>query len=61
LALGPFRNEIAQHLGLDGYPRGICKAFSHQFECPLGGSSRGILVLDDLAEGVTSRPSPDVT
>ena len=48
--LGPLYNEISQHLGLDGRPRGISNALTHQLECPLRDSSCGILVLNDLAE-----------
>ena len=51
LDLGPFYNEISQHLGLDGRPGGIRNALTHQLECPFCDPSRGILVLDDLAEG----------
>ena len=50
LELGPLYNEISQHLGLDGRPGGIRNALTHQLECPLGDSSCGIPVLDDLAE-----------
>ena len=49
--LGPLYNEISQHLGLDGHPRGIQNALTHQLECPLRDSSHGILVLDDFAKG----------
>ena len=51
LDLGPLYNKISQHLGHDGRPGGICKALTHQLECPLCDSSRDILILDDLAEG----------
>ena len=51
LDLGPLCNEVSQHLGLDGRPRGIRNALTHQLECPLHDSSHGILVLDDLAKG----------
>ena len=51
LDLGPLCNEISQHLGFDGRPGGIRNALTHQLECPLHDSSRGILVLDDLAKG----------
>ena len=51
LDLGPFHDEISQHLGLDGCLGGICNALTHQLESPFHGSSHGVLVLDDLAEG----------
>ena len=51
LDLGPFHDEVSQHLGLDHYLGGICDALILQLECPLCGSSRGILALDDLTEG----------
>ena len=51
LDLGPFCDEISQHLGLDGRSGGICNALTHQLECPFRGSTHGILVLDDLAKG----------
>ena len=51
LDLGPFRNEVHQHLGLDRCSRGIRNALIHQLECPFCGSSRGVLALDDLTEG----------
>ena len=51
LHLGPFHDEISQHLGLDGRLGGIRNALTHQLKCPFCGSSRGFLVLDDLAEG----------
>ena len=49
LDLGPFRDEVSQHLGLDCHSRGIHDALIHQLELPLGGSSHGVLALDDLA------------
>ena len=51
LDLGPFRDEVSQHLGLDRRSRGICEALIHQLECPLCGSSCGVLALDDLTKG----------
>ena len=51
LDLGPFRDEVSQHLGLDRCSGGICDALIHQLECPLCGSSCGVLAMDDLAEG----------
>ena len=50
LDLGPLCNEISQRLGVDGRPRGLQNALTHQLECPLHNSSRGIPVLDDLTE-----------
>ena len=49
--LDPFHDEISQHLGVDGCPRGICNALTHQLERPFHGSPCGVLVLDDLTEG----------
>ena len=51
LDLGPFRDEVSQHLGLDCHLGGIHNALIHQLECPLCDSSRDILALDDLAKG----------
>ena len=51
LDLGPLCNEINQHLGFNGRPGGIRNALTHQLEHPFHGSSRGVLVLDDLTEG----------
>ena len=51
LDLSPLCHEINQYLGFDGRPGGIRNALTHQLECPLHDSSRGILVLDDLTEG----------
>ena len=51
LDLGPFRDEVSQHLGLDGPPGGIRNALTHQLERPFRGSAHGVLVLDDLAKG----------
>ena len=50
LDLGPFCNEIGQHLGLVGHPRDIQNALTHQLECPLCDSSCGVPVLDDFIE-----------
>ena len=51
LDLGPLYDEVSQHLGLDRRSGGIRDALIHQLECPLCGSSRGILAMDDLVEG----------
>ena len=51
LDLGPFRNEVSQHLGLHHCSVGIRNALIHQLERPLYGSSHGVLALDDLTEG----------
>ena len=51
LDLGPFRDEVSQHLGLDHRLGGIRDALIHQLESRLCGSSRGVLALDDLTEG----------
>ena len=51
LDLGPFRDEVNQHLGLDRRSGGIRNALIHQLERPLCGSSHGVLALDDLTEG----------
>ena len=48
LDLGPFRDEVNQHLGLDRRSGGIHDALIHQLERPLCGSSYGVLALDDL-------------
>ena len=50
LDLGPFRDEVSQHLGLDRCSGAICDALIHQLECPLCSSSHGVLALDDLTE-----------
>ena len=42
--------KISQHLGLDGRPRGIRNALTHQLECPLSDSFCGIPILDDLTK-----------
>ena len=55
LDLGPFRDEVSQHLGLDRRSGGIRNALIHQLKCPLCGSSHGILALDDLAKGERRR------
>ena len=51
LDLGPFHDEVSQHLGLDCRSGGIRDALIHQLERPLCGSSHGVLALEDLAEG----------
>jgi hypothetical protein len=48
LGLDPFYNKICQHLGLDGLPRSIGDALSHEFNCPLGNSSHHLTTLDHL-------------
>jgi hypothetical protein len=50
LDLSPLRDEVGQRLGLDSCPGGIGDPFTHQLEHPFGNPSRGITVLDDLAE-----------
>ena len=37
-------------MGLNGRPRGIQNALTHQLKCPLCDSSYGILILDDFAK-----------
>ena len=51
LDLGPFYDEISQHLGLDGRLGGKHNALTHQLKRPFHSSSHGVLVLDDLTEG----------
>ena len=51
LDLGPFRDEVSQHLGLDRRSGGIRDALIHQLECPFCGSSCGVLAMDNLVEG----------
>ena len=51
LDLGPFHDEVSQHLGLDCRSGCIRDALVHQLECPFCGSPRGVLAMDDLAEG----------
>jgi hypothetical protein len=50
LGVGPFRNEVRQHLGLDGLVGRVREGFSHELDRPFGDPSSGLSVLDDFTQ-----------
>ena len=50
--LHPFGDEIREGLRLNSGAGGISDVMVHEFKCPLGDSSRGIAVADDVSEWV---------
>ena len=48
----PFGDEVGESLRLDGGARDILDVVIHELESPLGDSSRGIVVADDVSQRV---------
>jgi hypothetical protein len=48
LRVRPFSDEIRKDLGLDRLTRRVGKRFTHDFHRPLGDSTRGIRVANNL-------------
>ena len=51
LGICPFSHEISQDLRLDRFSRRKGQGFPHKLDSPLGYPSRGLPVMDYLAQG----------
>ena len=52
LDLYPFGDKVHKSLRLNSDAGDIPDVMAHQLECPLGDSSRGIVVVDDVTQRV---------
>ena len=52
LDLCPFGDKVHESLRLNSGAGDIPNVVAHQLECPLGDSSRGVVVMDDVSQRV---------
>ena len=52
--LRPFSDKVCESLRLNSGAGGISDVVAHEFKSPLGNSSRGVAVVDDVSEWVRS-------
>jgi len=51
LGVGPFYDQVCQHLGFDGLAWHIGESLTHELDQPFSDSPYSLPVLDDLSQG----------
>ena len=52
LDLRPFGNKVGESLRINSSARDIPNVVTHEFECPLGDPSSGVVFADDVSERI---------